>query len=74
MLNLDMQFENMERVVDDIKLARFDVQDVIVADMEIFDDNELGMILVDPAGNIIGKLAHLLHLHSLTFLQFILAL
>jgi hypothetical protein len=50
MLKLIIQFEYTKSVVGDIKIARFDVQDVIVADMEIFDDQELGMILVDPAG------------------------
>jgi hypothetical protein len=50
MLSLGMQFGNTWLDVDDIKVARFDVQDVIVADMEVFDDHELGLILVDPIG------------------------
>lgn len=50
MLSLGMQFGNTWLHVDDIKIARFDVQDVIVADMEVFDDHELGLILVDPIG------------------------
>ncbi|KAH8548317.1 anaphase-promoting complex, cyclosome, subunit 4-domain-containing protein [Umbelopsis sp. PMI_123] len=48
MLNLAMQFESATLAVGDIKVARFDVQDVIVSEMEMFDDRELGMILVDP--------------------------
>lgn len=50
MLNLAMQFQSSTMVLSDIKVARFDVQDVIVSDMEMFDDQELGMILVDPTG------------------------
>jgi len=50
MLNLAMQFQCSTMVLGDIKVARFDVQDVIVSDMEMFDDQELGMILVDPTG------------------------
>jgi hypothetical protein len=50
MLNLVMQFQSSTMVLGDTKLARFDVQDVIVSDMEMFDDQELGMILVDPTG------------------------
>jgi hypothetical protein len=50
MLSLGMQFGNTWLDVGDIKIARFDVQDVIVADMEVFDDHELGLILVDPTG------------------------
>jgi hypothetical protein len=50
MLNLAMHFETSTMMVGDIKVARFDVQDVIVSDMEMFDDQELGMILVDPTG------------------------
>jgi hypothetical protein len=50
MLNLAMQFQSSTMVLGDIKVARFDVQDVIVSDMEMFDDQELGMILVDPTG------------------------
>jgi hypothetical protein len=50
MLNLALQFESATLAVGDIKVARFDVQDVIVSEMEMFDDRELGMILVDPTG------------------------
>jgi hypothetical protein len=50
MLNLGLHYENQNMLVGDIKLARFDVQDVIVSDMEMFDHQELGMILVNPTG------------------------
>lgn len=69
MLNMDMQFENVEREISAIKLARFDVQDVIVADMEVFDDIELGLILVDPAGKTRSELTYLLNPLRVTVLQ-----
>lgn len=50
MLHSDIQFQNSTPLVGEVTLARFDVQDVIVSDMEMFDDQELGMILVDPTG------------------------
>lgn len=69
MLSLDMQFKNQKLDVGDLKIARFDVQDVIVADMEVFDDNELGMILVDPSSKSIDSMLLLWNAQDSNILQ-----